>query len=73
MSIHPEGKSCSDLGRVLVLNDPPTRLEVYGLLASIITFNCGILYLGFADGPINVLLTLCVFAVHGRGLRSSTS
>ena len=22
MSIHPEGKSCSDLGRVLVLNDP---------------------------------------------------
>ena len=23
MSIHPEGKSCGDLGRVLVLNDPP--------------------------------------------------
>ena len=23
MSIHPAGKSCSDLGRVLVLNDPP--------------------------------------------------
>jgi hypothetical protein len=23
MSIHPEGESCSDLGRVLVLNDPP--------------------------------------------------
>jgi hypothetical protein len=25
MSIHPELKPCSDLGRVLVLNDPPTR------------------------------------------------
>ena len=23
MGLHPEGKSCSDLGRVLVLNDPP--------------------------------------------------
>jgi hypothetical protein len=23
MSIHPDGESCSDLGRVLVLNDPP--------------------------------------------------
>ena len=26
MSIHPEGKSCSDIGRVLVLNDPPGRV-----------------------------------------------
>ena len=25
MSIHPEGKSCSDLRGVLVLNDPPAR------------------------------------------------
>jgi hypothetical protein len=25
MSIHPEGKACSDLGRVLVLNDLPVR------------------------------------------------
>ena len=25
MIIHIEGKSCSDLGRVLVLNDPPVR------------------------------------------------
>ena len=25
MSIHTEGKSCSDLGRVLVLNDPTAR------------------------------------------------
>jgi len=23
MSTHPQGKSCSDLSRVLVLNDPP--------------------------------------------------
>jgi len=26
MSIHPEGKSCSDLGRVLDLNDPTATL-----------------------------------------------
>jgi hypothetical protein len=25
MSIHPEGSSCSDLGQVLVLKDPPGR------------------------------------------------
>jgi hypothetical protein len=25
MSIRPEGKSCSDLGRVLVLNDPSSN------------------------------------------------
>jgi len=25
MSIHPKGKPCSDLGRVLILNDPPAR------------------------------------------------
>ena len=35
MSIHPEGKTCPDLGRVLVVNDPPVRrdngsFEVYG-------------------------------------------
>ena len=27
LPIHPAGKSCSDLGRVLVLNDPPERLR----------------------------------------------
>ena len=26
VSVHPAGKSCSDLGRVLVLNDPPARV-----------------------------------------------
>ena len=25
MSIHPEGKTCSDIGPVLILNDPPVR------------------------------------------------
>jgi hypothetical protein len=30
MSIHPEGKSCSNLGRVLVLNDPRTRTRGTG-------------------------------------------
>lgn len=28
MSINPDGESCSDLGRVLVLNDPPARVHL---------------------------------------------
>jgi hypothetical protein len=27
MRMHPEGKSCSDLGRVLALDDPPAWSE----------------------------------------------
>jgi len=30
MSIHTQGSSCSDLGRVLVLNDPPARRRSQG-------------------------------------------
>jgi len=28
MSLHPAGESCSDIGRLLALNDPPAWLEL---------------------------------------------
>jgi hypothetical protein len=28
-SIHTQGEPCSELGRVLVLNDPPARVDKY--------------------------------------------
>jgi len=45
-------------------NDRQNRLEVYGLIAAIVTINCGILYIDGAEGHSANLLTVCVFAIH---------
>jgi hypothetical protein len=45
-------------------NQRQHRMESYGLLAAIITFNCGILYLDGSAGLVNTVLTLVIFAVH---------
>ena len=45
-------------------NERKHRLESYGLLASIITFNCGILYREDYGDYVNTAVTLVLFATH---------
>lgn len=39
-------------------------MESYGLLAAIVTFNCGIVYLDSSEGLVKTILTLVIFIVH---------
>lgn len=45
-------------------NERQHRLESYGLLAAIITFDCGILFSDSSEGVVKTVLTLFVFAVN---------
>ena len=45
-------------------NERQHRLESYGLLASVITFNCGILYLEGYGPYVELALSVVLFAVH---------
>jgi len=45
-------------------NERQHRIESYGLLAAIITFNCGIVYIDGSGDLVSAVLTLVIFAVH---------
>ena len=56
--------SCLHLVANPYANERKHRLESYGLLASIITFNCGILYREDYGDYVNTAVTLVLFATH---------
>jgi len=45
-------------------NRRQNRLEAYGLLAAIITFNCGILYMDDAKGDTAGFMMACLYVMH---------
>jgi len=45
-------------------NRRQNRIEAYGLLAAIVTLNCGILYLDGAEGDSAGFMTVCLYFIH---------